>query len=121
MRYHGAAYTDTGLELRLDDKITTLKHETIGARSLGAREQTSSKISVNWKLIRWINCYLSTGDKCGPTARATTEGPGGPHRGHAGKLINSTVNGSASDLPVQTRSAGLEGKQGVSSSSDPGQ
>lgn len=27
---------------------------------------------------------------------ATTEGPGGPHRGRAGKLPNSTVNGSTS-------------------------
>ncbi|KAL7381779.1 hypothetical protein ABVT39_011147 [Epinephelus coioides] len=51
---------------------------------------------------------------------ATTEGPGGPHRGHAGKLTNSTVNGSTSDSPVGTHNAGIAcrgypGKQGVSS------
>lgn len=56
---------------------------------------------------------------------ATTEGPGGPHRGHAGELTNSTVNGSTSDEPVETHNAGLAcrgypGKRGVSRSG-PGQ
>lgn len=36
----------------------------------------------------------------------------GPHGGHAGKLINSTANGSTSpDLPVKTHDTGLERQQ----------
>lgn len=84
-----------------------LNHETNRARlSLCMNKQAAKYQSIG----KWFGeqlLFIHRWQKCGPT----TEGPGGPHRGHAGKLINSTVNGSTSDSPVKTPNAGLEGKQ----------
>lgn len=114
IRYHVAVYTDTGLE-RLDYKKNNnirLNHETNRARlSLCMNKQAAKYQSIG----KWFGeqlLFIHRWQKCGPT----TEGPGGPHRGHAGKLINSTVNGSTSDSPLKTPNAGLEGNKRVSRS-----
>lgn len=86
------------------------------------REKNRARLSLcmnkqaakNQPIGKWFGeqlLFIHRWQKCGPTARATTEGPGGPHRGHAEKLINSTVNGSTSGSPVKTPNAGLEGNK----------
>lgn len=111
IRYHVAVYTDTGLE-RLDyKKNIRLNRETNRARLSLCMNKQAAK---NQPIGKWFGeqlLFIHRWQKCGPTARATTEGPGGPHRGHAGKLINSTVNGSTSGSPVKTPNAGLEGNK----------
>lgn len=66
-----------------DYKTIRLKHETIRARCYSWRtNERAENVSVNLNLIGPTNCwFIHRWQRCGPTDVATTEGPGGPHRG----------------------------------------
>lgn len=92
---------------------------TNGSLRLVAYKLTSRNRSVDLNLIQRTSVDLSTGDRnVGRQRLRRQTGRGGPHTGRAGKLTNSTVNGSTADKPLETHNAGLAcrgypGNQGV--------
>lgn len=104
-----------------DYKTVRLKHETIGL-ALSCLQMNEQEYVSKLEPDSANNCwFIHRWQKCRPTAMATTEVPGGPHRDHAGKLTNSMVNWSTSGKPAETHDAGLAcrvypGKRGVSRS-----